>query len=360
MKNIHFLLFSLVIFFILSTHIQAQNRRSRGKCGDGICDEIEQRNNAVCPEDCGEDKNTSVGRFGSDSDFNETPPQNTNRNYSSRNKFDRNASRPKFSRHKQVKEDDFDNLKNVLEKFVKLEKKYRTTSKNIKTRWNNFLKTILSMHGPQHCVMLREKAEDISGEIDKNSLKNAAQKYNQMILKLDIKKIESCWISFSADSKNESNVTFEQLIKMEKTSPTTISNIRERWPMLIRFAIASGNPEKFLPPKEYLEKLPREVQLQEQVKIYKQAISSQNSQSYPTIIPQNYQVITSTSQQSFSTEIDKELATEFFYKAMQYYAKGELKKAKTALQRAHKLDPDNVEISKALERIEKDITMKSK
>ncbi|MEW6042507.1 MAG: tetratricopeptide repeat protein, partial [Elusimicrobiota bacterium] len=84
------------------------------------------------------------------------------------------------------------------------------------------------------------------------------------------------------------------------------------------------------------------IKLKKQVNVYKKIMSFfQNSQT--------------TSERPFSTEIDEDLATEFFNKAMQYYAKGELEKAKFALDKAHRLDPDNRETLEALDHMDKEL-----
>lgn len=354
MKNMQRFSFVLILsFMFLSLSCNKSRKHPTGQqfdqrasadiqCGDGVCSEIEKADPNLCPKDC---------------------------------------------REEQMYQKLFDFLKDA----IKSEKKKPTTSKNVKTRWKNFLNAV-ETPPKADCTLSKQERVEISHMVSEDFLVDAAQKFNEIILELNLEEVEDCCKSPPQPvfrPKRKSNLTLDHLAEEEKTSPTDTSNIQKRWEMLLHITSMNGdgasidihgiNMKKIIQKarnllQKYIDidklfvqneqvvgkNITEKIRLQNKMKIYKQIMSFINLQRYPPAAAQNHEIDADASEQPIATEIDKELATEFFFKAMQYYAKGELDKAKDALNKAHKLDPDDQEILKALERVEKDIVIKNK
>lgn len=252
-----------------------------------------------------------------------------------------------------------DKLHNFLDNLGKEEKALRTTSKNISVRWAGFVGTISTLPKAS-CILPRSEILEISSLLANKQFKSAATRQRTNIAGLDLEEINDCCKSITPGRSTGATLTLDQLAEQERISPTDTSNIRQRWPTLVRMAMQSGDPEKVLGSKGELEGLSQKDQLQKKVKIYKRAVSSGKTSQPHSAVPGQSVERPSSEVKLGHSETDNELALTLFYKAMQYYAGGQLTDARTALDKALELDPNNQEISSAATRIHKDIAIKSR
>lgn len=227
------------------------------------------------------------------------------------------------------------------------EAKSPTTSQNVQIRFQELMDFARDTGKPR-LYLPRETAFQISRLLEENKLTEAAPLVHAQIMAL-------------GRVLPPSDSPFKNIIEREKDAPTTAQTVRQHYAHLIRLMLEVGRPiprDKVRPIDDMLKTGNMEeaasrlhaliLRLEEQPPSLEGTSSpTQDGHSLPA---QEGAVLRPT-----SADADKTGASALYYKAMQEYADGKLDKAQKLLQSGAKLDPGNQDITKALERIGKEI-----
>jgi hypothetical protein len=269
-----------------------------------------------------------------------------------------------------------------LRELISQEKRSPTTAKNVRRRHDALIRFVLRGGKPDR-YMPRRTGMRIESLIDEGRAAEAAQILHGVILDLGKKRPGE-----GADgeegfapsgpgggqrgrSGSGSTRHLDELVRLEKQTPTTEANVLAHRHGFVRAMIESGAADRYVSPgsmepieeflaqgrgREAAAKL-HEVILAAGERLAREAGGPSSSDAVPLLREaarpaQNGGEAPLPS--AAPAEADRASASILYFKAMQEYADGKLDRALSLLQSASKLDPSNQDIAKALERLGKE------